>query len=487
MLVVSVFVHFLIFTFILFLPKMSEEPTLIIPSFKMEMVELVSPSRKRSAPTRLPVKEVAPNKETAPTQPVKEEAPKKIEAPSPVMRELEKLSDPANNPAIIQELDQIAKLTHDVPEKPVSPDKPVFDQPLKNLNELQSKEIPLPPEPTNEKTSPVLEELESLQELKNKKVAPTLKSKIKKKHRKFSEDTFQELERLKKQKIETQAPKTFNSDLKENPLEGFEDLKKKIKKPKITQKTKREKKPDQDILKKEKEFESLSHRSIKAEKSKPKDSKKNLLKELEQMEALQTASLSKTPKEKESAKAPKKALPKIVKNEELFQPILKKLDKLEKPTQRIDIQVVRNIPKPKAFSSGIRNQINSFNPSLGSESKTAGEEAEQVSAPPEGTADVMSVSPDVVAAYLGLVKEKINSNWKMPLGSKENKVVVSIRIFAQGNIDPPVIVESSNDKQSNSLVLQAIRDSEPFPEFPPELKRPNLHVKINFSYLFEKQ
>ncbi|MFQ5445100.1 MAG: hypothetical protein ACE5EK_10840, partial [Nitrospinales bacterium] len=405
MLVTSVFVHFLIFTFVLFLPKMTEEPLVIIPSFKMEMVEIVSPGRKRNKPAKVRAREVAPKKittpkkETAPTEVPKVEAPKKIETPSPVLQELEKLSDPAKNPAILQELDQIAKLTPDVPERPAQQDKiSAFEQPLKNLNELKNKKVPLSVESPVEKRSSVLDELESMQELKKKKIAPPLKSRIKKKNKRFSEDTFQELERLKNQKITPQAPKTFNSDLQEDPLQGFEDLKKKIKKPELAQAAEMEKTPDDKVLKKEKEFESFSKKSIKAEKKTRKNSKNDLLKELEQMKALQTAALTKAPPEVKSTKAPKKVIPKVARNEELFQPILKKLDKLEKPFQRIDIQVARNVPKPKAFSSGIRKQINSFNSSLAGES-----EIEQDAAPPEGAANEVSTSPDVLALYVGLI------------------------------------------------------------------------------------
>ncbi|MCP5103185.1 MAG: hypothetical protein GY950_07400, partial [bacterium] len=169
MLVTSVFVHFLIFTFVLFLPKMTEDPPVIIPSFKMEIVEIVSPGRKRNKPTKVREREVAPKKKNVPsepakTEPVKMEAPAKIETPSPVLQELEKLSNPAKNPAILQELDQIAKLAPDVPERPVPQDKSsVFDQSLKNLNDLKNQKVPLPDESLMEKRSPVLEELESLQ------------------------------------------------------------------------------------------------------------------------------------------------------------------------------------------------------------------------------------------------------------------------------------------------------------------------------------
>lgn len=94
----------------------------------------------------------------------------------------------------------------------------------------------------------------------------------------------------------------------------------------------------------------------------------------------------------------------------------------------------------------------------------------------------VSGSPDPLSLYIGLVRDKINSNWKIPTGAERKEVYVSFFIFSQGNIGKPFIEKSSGIEQLDSLAVRAILDSDPLPKFPPDMKEPSLHMTIHFEY-----
>ena len=91
---------------------------------------------------------------------------------------------------------------------------------------------------------------------------------------------------------------------------------------------------------------------------------------------------------------------------------------------------------------------------------------------------------DVESSYAALVKEKIYKNWREPLGERYSKeTTVSFHIYPQGNIDQPLIKQSSGVEMLDTLALRAVLDSVPFPAFPKELKKSNLFLNIYFKYV----
>ena len=91
---------------------------------------------------------------------------------------------------------------------------------------------------------------------------------------------------------------------------------------------------------------------------------------------------------------------------------------------------------------------------------------------------------DIQSKYIGLVQEKIYKNWREPLAEEHNhETVVSFYIFPRGNIDKPFVKKSSGVDVLDNLAVKAVQDSAPFPEFPEELKMPNLNVNIYFKYV----
>ncbi len=90
------------------------------------------------------------------------------------------------------------------------------------------------------------------------------------------------------------------------------------------------------------------------------------------------------------------------------------------------------------------------------------------------------------AAYVLMVKEKVDENLRESLAEKYNQVqvvVISFRIFSRGNIDKPVVSKSSGVEALDTRAVRAVLDSEPFSEFPPELKMPNLPMEMHFRYV----
>jgi TonB family protein len=85
--------------------------------------------------------------------------------------------------------------------------------------------------------------------------------------------------------------------------------------------------------------------------------------------------------------------------------------------------------------------------------------------------------------YVREVKNKINKNWASPGAAGNKGLRASIRVFPQGQISRPTLVQSSGNKKLDHLALQAIRVSQPFPPFPKEFKEPNLDIIIHFRYV----
>jgi TonB family protein len=87
--------------------------------------------------------------------------------------------------------------------------------------------------------------------------------------------------------------------------------------------------------------------------------------------------------------------------------------------------------------------------------------------------------------YVGMIQKKIYKNWQTAesLSPREEKVIVSFFISPQGNIDKPFVKTSSGVENLDDLALRAVMDSAPFPKFPKELNKSNLHINIYFKYV----
>ena len=96
-------------------------------------------------------------------------------------------------------------------------------------------------------------------------------------------------------------------------------------------------------------------------------------------------------------------------------------------------------------------------------------------------------NPYILEEYVSKIREKVYKNWLEPITEEHNKeVLISFYLFPKGNIDKPILKRSSGVKQLDSLAIQAILDSDPFPPFPQEVKFSNLSITIKFKYIPEE-
>lgn len=221
------------------------------------------------------------------------------------------------------------------------------------------------------------------------------------------------------------------------------------------------------------EFAALTRESMKLEKKSNRKSAADLLRELTQMQDLKSVLASRA-REK---KPPSLNIKKFREKSKSLGPIAKKLASLNlKP-----LEVSIDFENSQAFAKDF-------------ESKIWKVEVPQVTSPDEEESESYVFSEnegppgaDALSLYISLIREKVYKKWYEPLAEKHNKeTLISFFLFAKGNIDKPVLKKSSGVEQLDTLAIRAILDSEPFPEFPKELKLSNLNVTIKFKYVPEK-
>jgi TonB family protein len=171
----------------------------------------------------------------------------------------------------------------------------------------------------------------------------------------------------------------------------------------------------------------------------------------------------------------KPAAPEPVTDMKALEPVLEKFKDLEKHSSRIDIDVRNSSPEVRQFSSKLRSAESTERP--GRDDKTGAE---------GGGSRASSASADKLAAYVGLIRDKVMAHWKSPLGAMNNEVLVSFYVYPGGTIGKPHLQKGSGDDQLDTLAIRAIHESEPLPKFPKELKEPNLYVTIRFKYVLQE-
>jgi TonB family protein len=263
-----------------------------------------------------------------------------------------------------------------------------------------------------------------------------------------------QLAQLEKKKT---IPKKDKALVIPKPLDDFENMKMKTA---VEKKPVRKKIAKNDLTLKELEFEQLSKKSARHQsRSNPKKTS-SLLKELDELERMnkQThAALSK---------------PKIKKTDSKAAELLKQLESIKKESVQIKIDTSKLSSRhSQKFKSGIRDL------------KMA-EIQRRVAAPASG--EFGDPGADALSKYVGEVYVKIYKNWKDPLGGGNGSVQVSFSIFPKGNIAMPKILKSSGDPKLDNLAIRAIKNAVPLPQFPKEIKEPNLPLILKFDYVPKK-
>ena len=420
MLVASVFIHLLLITIVLFLPKPTIEETLVIPAFMVQMIEEATGQQESAQvpaskpPPPPPVQRKAAKK---PAPKAEKQVAKKA-TPDPVLEALKNIevAKSAAPSGLVEELEQIAKL------------------------ETQTVDVqkPEPKEPP-----PVLDE------------------------------TFKELEALEKKKLPRQENKII-PEVVDNPLTKFNELK--LKQTLEAPKAEPEKKPasklnDEDLA--PIEVASLPPKALQEEQKKEK-SAADLLNELSQMKDVDEVIVSKTA----TSEPIQTASVSPEEQKKIYDSVLAKLDTLEVTTMEIDI----NMASANTDSTEFESELWKIKVSDPRPSAKTGPSSDFVYSAKDGPP-----ASDPLSLYIGAVRNKVYKNWKEPLAERFNKLaVVTFTLFPKGNIDKPYLRKSAGIEQLDTLAIRAVLDSEPFPEFPKDLKLSNLTISIEFKYVPEK-
>ena len=166
MLVYSTFAHLLFLTWVMFLPDPKTQEQIVVPTFRLDLIEL-SPKAK---PTSSPKKKVAPIKKPIAkklTRSKLKPKAKQLPPPKPIIKELkarkkilEDLKSLESMPkqSALQQLDLLARLAPKAQEKKITPPKAMQEETFRELE--REKEAELPAEPKPEKLLPRVDDIE---------------------------------------------------------------------------------------------------------------------------------------------------------------------------------------------------------------------------------------------------------------------------------------------------------------------------------------
>ena len=165
MLVYSTFAHLLFLTWIIFLPNYGTQEQIIVPTFRLDLIEL-SPKAK---PVSLPI-----NREVVPQAATKKKVvtkTKQLPPPKPLLKEskvrkkiiedLKSLEDISSKQSLLQQLNLLARLPKAQESKVISP-KVMQEETFREQDRAQTAELPLKSEP--ERSFPLVDDTQTKSE-----------------------------------------------------------------------------------------------------------------------------------------------------------------------------------------------------------------------------------------------------------------------------------------------------------------------------------
>jgi len=176
----------------------------------------------------------------------------------------------------------------------------------------------------------------------------------------------------------------------------------------------------------------------------------------------------------------------VIQSQAEAQKVLEKIARLSEGGVTISFEMEETGPaKPLDFKSEVW-EIEAPKIDTQIQGKTGAVKATKQTYVFKGTEGASQAPADALSRFVGLIHQRVFSHWRNPLGAGHSLAQVSFYIFRDGNISQPSLARSSGDEQLDRLAVLAIKDSEPFPAIPPELKEPNLHITINFKYVHKQ-
>jgi TonB family protein len=165
MLVYSTFAHLLFLIWIIFLPNYGTQEQIIVPTFRLDLIEL-SPKAK---PVSLPI-----NREVVPQAATKKKVvtkTKQLPPPKPLLKEskvrkkiiedLKSLEDISSKQSLLQQLNLLARLPKAQESKVISP-KVMQEETFREQDRAQTAELPLKSEP--ERSFPLVDDTQTKSE-----------------------------------------------------------------------------------------------------------------------------------------------------------------------------------------------------------------------------------------------------------------------------------------------------------------------------------
>ena len=426
MLVNSTFMHLLALTIVLFLPSPKYQELIVIPTFKLDIIAL-EPGKKTASPSAVGQKERSPKpiakkvvaKRLPPSKPVAE----KSETTRKLLSDLEALRSTVpekSSRSVIEELDQLARLSPGIHAKKIPPPKPIQEKALGKKKIQKPRELPL----------------------ETKSAAPPS----------LTGGLLQDFEKLKMKEVAQPKAIAVERDVKRKTARA-----------------------------EERELTALTERSLGLKAKKTTNGKSDLLKELDAAMAEDQVALSTIPEKKEQLKslAPVPEQP----VEKPLQPLRDKLGALEKSPVKIEIDMSRDRVAFEEFQSGIRKMKAPALPKSSKTAKPEILAFADHEGSPESDFLSLYIGKIYERVYSKWKTPLGYQKWNESFLIKNLQVDTAFTIYKGGNIDKPIIRKSAGDEDLNSVALKAIYDSAPFPPLPKEWKHSNLPVTMIFRYV----
>ncbi len=155
-----------------------------------------------------------------------------------------------------------------------------------------------------------------------------------------------------------------------------------------------------------------------------------------------------------------------------------KLDKVKVEKSNLKFSDIGEIPSDIPLTYNLANSKSD---------KTEKKVSNIDSKPPKAPKNIdRSSEQNYLTNYLGSVRSKIEKNKNYPLIARkmgiEGVVGVEFKIFSNGKVELLKIIKSSGAKSLDQAAFEAIKKSEPFPQFPELLNKENLMVNLSIVF-----
>ena len=159
MLVYSTFEHLFFLTWVMFLPDPRTQEQIVVPTFRLDLIELSPKAKPASSPKKkvTPIKKpIAKKLERSKLKPKAKQLPppkpiiKKSKPRKKILADLKSLESNLPKQSTLQQLDLLSRLTPKAQEKKITSPKAMQEETFRELEREKAAELPVEPEPKTE-------------------------------------------------------------------------------------------------------------------------------------------------------------------------------------------------------------------------------------------------------------------------------------------------------------------------------------------------